>query len=78
MLAHQLPPIQQFTGEEMTEGREMFEHWIELLGMIAFICGWDKRTKLVCLAIPLRGQVYANTCTTRAEKETEELFGCGS
>ena len=59
MFAHQLPPIQQFTGEDTTESGETFEDWIELLEMIASICGWDERTKLVNLTTRLRGQAYA-------------------
>ena len=58
-LAQQLPPIQQFTGEEGTESGETFEDWIEMLEMIASICGWDERTKLVNLTTRLRGQAYA-------------------
>ena len=61
MLAHQLPPIQQFTGEDTTESGETFEDWIGLLEMITSIRGWDEWTKLVNLTTHLRGQAYAFT-----------------
>ena len=59
LFAHQLPPIRQFTGEDVADSGETFQDWIEQLEMIASISGWDERTKLVNLTTRLRGQAYA-------------------
>ena len=59
LLAHQFPPMQQFTGEDAAESGETCQDWIEQLEMIASIRHWDERTKLVNLTIRLTGQAYA-------------------
>ena len=59
LLAHQLPPIRKFSGEDISEGGESFKDWIDQLEMVASISNWDERTKLVNLTTRLRGQAYA-------------------
>ncbi len=63
----QLPPINKFSGEDLSEGGEKFQDWIEQLEMVASICHWDNRTKLVNLTTRLKGQAYAfyRSCTTQ-------------
>ena len=60
LLAHQLPPISKFSGDDISEwgGGESFKDWIDQLEMVASISNWDERTKLVNLT-RLRGQAYA-------------------
>ena len=57
LLAHQLPPLRSFTGEDIDNG-ETFQDWIEQFEMVASIGGWDERAKLVNLTTRLRGQAY--------------------
>ena len=52
LLAHQLPPMQQLTGEDAAESGETLQNWIKQLEMIAFIGHWDERTELVNLTTP--------------------------
>ncbi len=40
LLAHQLPPISKFSGEDISENGETFRDWIEQLEMVASISKW--------------------------------------
>ena len=55
LLAQQLPPLPNFTGDHMdgdVDG-ESFQEWLERLEMVAATCHWDDQTKLVNIATRL-------------------------
>ncbi len=56
LLAQQLPPLSKFSGEDVSEGGETFQEWIEQLEVVAPVAHWDARTTLVNLTTRLRGQ----------------------
>ena len=64
MLAQQLPPLPNFTGDHADGDGETFEEWLERLELVATTCGWNDQTKLVNLATRLRGSAsrYYRTC----------------
>ena len=77
LLAHQLPPMEQFIGEDAAESGETFQNWIEQLEMIASISHWNERTKLMNLTTHLRGQAYAfcKSCPEQQHKCYSALKG---
>ena len=64
VLAQQLPPISKFTGETRDDS-EVFQEWLEQFEMVASICRWDEKAKLVNLTTRLGGQAYTfyRSCT---------------
>jgi len=60
----QLPPIGKFSGEEQDDESEGFEEWIEQFELVAEVCKWDTRARLVNLTTRLRGPAYSfyRTC----------------
>ena len=60
----QLPPISKFSGEEQDDESEGFEEWIEQFELVAEVCKWDARARLVNLTTRLRGPAYSfyRTC----------------
>ena len=75
LLAQQLPPIGKYSGEDQTEEGETFKDWMEQFEMVASVCHWDVKTKLVNLTTWLRGQAYAfyRSCTARQRGEYDTL-----
>lgn len=65
LLAHQLPQIPKFIGEDRHKGGETFEEWKEQFEVLVTLGGWDDKTKLANLVTQLRGQAYAfyRSCT---------------
>ena len=59
-----LPPIQQFNGEETTDG-EMFQQWHEQFEAVAQLASWTDHGKLVDLTTRLKGRAYTfyRSCT---------------
>ena len=55
LLAQQLPPIPNFTGDYTDGDGETFDEWLERLEMVAATCGWNEQTKLMNTATRLRG-----------------------
>ena len=49
LLAQQLPPLPKFSGWEQAQ-EEPFKEWIAQFELMAEICGWSKRAKLIHLA----------------------------
>ena len=74
LLAHQVPPIPSFTGEEDDVG-EFFIAWKEQFDMVASLCGWDGRAKLVNLTTRLKKQAYAfyRSCTAEQRSSCDLL-----
>ena len=48
-----------FSGERNNGDMDTFQEWIEQFEMIASVCGWSARAKLINLVTRLRGQAYA-------------------
>ena len=57
MLTQQLPPLPKYSGEDPEN--EPFQDWILQFEMIADLCKWNTRAKLVHLTTRLRGQAFA-------------------
>ena len=55
LLAQQLPPLPNFTGDNLDADGESFEDWLERLELVATTCHWNDQTKLVNIATRLRG-----------------------
>ena len=55
LLAQQLPPLPNFTGNNLDADGETFEDWLERLELVAATCHWNDQTKLVNIATRLRG-----------------------
>ena len=64
MLANQVPLLTTFSGE----GRDgvTYSDWHEQLKLIAGLCGWSDRVKLVNLATRLKGVAYTFYCSCTA------------
>ena len=76
LLAQQLPPIPNFTGDRMDGDGEMFEEWLERLEMVAATCHWDDRTKLGNIATRLRGSASRlyRTCSPQQRSDYTALI----
>ena len=60
LLAQQLPPLSKFDGDPgVGENRETIKEWLEQFEMIAEVCRWDSKAKLVNMVTRLRGEAYA-------------------
>ena len=58
LLAQQIPPLSVFSGEgEGVEGS--FSKWHEQLELVASMCQWSDKLKLINVATRLRGAAYA-------------------
>ena len=44
-----IPPLGKFSGENESEAGELFMDWIEQFELVASVCHWDDRAKLVNL-----------------------------
>ena len=44
-----LPPLPPFTGEDKTDGEDIFEDWLEQLELVSALLEWDESTRLVHL-----------------------------
>ena len=75
LLAQQLPPIPNFTGDHMDGDGETFEEWLERLELVAATCHWDDRTKLVNIATRLRGSAsrFYRTCSPQQRSDYTAL-----
>ena len=62
-----IPPLGKFSGENESEAGELFMDWIEQFELVASVCYWDDRAKLVNLTTRLRGQAFAfyRSCSTQ-------------
>ena len=75
LLAQQLPPLPNFSGEHMDGDGETFEEWLERLELVAATCRWDDQTKLVNIATRLRGSAsrFYRTCTPQQRSNYTSL-----
>ena len=75
LLAHQLPPLAKFSGENQEINGETFQDWLEQFKMVAAIGQWDQHAMLVNLATRLRGQAYAfyRSCTSQQRTNYDAL-----
>ena len=55
LLAQQLPPLPNFTGDNLDAEGESFENWLERLEPVATTYHWSDQTKLVNITTRLRG-----------------------
>ena len=58
-----IPPLENSAGK----AGELFVDWIEQFELVASVCHWDDRAKLVNLTTRLRGQAFAfyRSCSTQ-------------
>ena len=78
LLAHQLPPLQKYSGETTASDGETFRDWKEKFELVASVCNWDPQAKLVVnLVTRLNGQAYAfyRSCTPSQCSSYEVLVG---
>ena len=77
LLAHQLPPLQKYSGELTASDGETFRDWKEQFELVASACKWDPQAKLVNLVTRLRGQAYAfyRSCTPLQRSSYDALMG---
>ena len=59
LLAQQIPPIPNFSGDSMSKDSDTFVDWSEQFQLVAEACQWSDQVKLVNLATRLKGQAYA-------------------
>ena len=59
LLAHQIPPIPNFSGDSIGKDGDTFVDWSEQFQLVAEACQWSDQVKLVNLATHLKGQAYA-------------------
>ena len=66
LVAHQLPPLEKFTGDTSGEAETVVE-WLEQFELIANACHWNESAKLVNLVTRLKGQAFAfyHSCDPR-------------
>ena len=53
------PPLRKFSGENESEAGKLFTDWIEQFELVASVCHWHDRAKLVNLTTRLRAQAFA-------------------
>ena len=73
MLANQVPPLAAFSGEE--KDGITFRDWHEQLELVAGLCGWSDRVKLVNVATRLKGVAYAfyRSCTASQRASYQQM-----
>ena len=75
LLAQQLPPLPNFSGEHMDSHGETFEEWLEWLDLVAATCRWDDQTNLVNIDTRLKGSAsrFYRTCTPQQRSNYTSL-----
>ena len=76
LLAQQLPPLSKFDGDPgVGENKETIKEWLEQFEMIAEVCRWDSKAKLVNMVTRLRGEAYAfyKSCSLQQRRSYEEM-----
>ena len=73
MLGNQVPPRAAFSGEE--KDGITFRDWHEQLELVAGLCGWSDRVKLVNVATRLKGVAYAfyRSCTATQRASYQQM-----
>ena len=71
LLAQQLPPLPNFTGDCVDGEGESIDDWLERLELVAATCHWEEQAKLVNVAARLRGSAsrFYRSCTPTTEVE---------
>ena len=59
LLAQQMPPIPNFSGDSIGKDGDTFVDWSEQFQLVAEACQWSDQVNLVNLATRLKGQAYA-------------------
>ena len=75
LLAHQLPTLPNFNGEDLEGDGESFGDWLECLELVASTCKWDDQAKLMNVATRLRGTAsrFYRSCTPQQRSSYKEL-----
>ena len=65
LLAHQVLPIPNFSGESSGSEGRIWQEWIDTFELVASECRWSDQANLVNLAMRLKGSAYAfyRSCT---------------
>ena len=65
----------KFSGENESEAGEYFADWIEQFELVASVCHWDDRAKLVNLTTRLKGLAFAfyRSCSTQQRNDYTTL-----
>ena len=58
LLAQQFAPLPKFSGGEQAQ-EEPFKEWLAQFELMAEVCSWSKRAKLIHLTTRLRGEAFA-------------------
>ena len=74
LLAQQLPLLPKFSGGEQAQ-EEPFKEWIAQFELMAEICGWGERAKLIHLATRLRGEAFVlyKSCSPQQKADYDLL-----
>ena len=73
-LAQQLPPLPKVSGGEQSQ-EEPFKEWIAQFELMAEVCNWSKRAKLIHLTTHLRGEafIFYKSCSTQQKGDYDLL-----
>ena len=71
----QLPPVPKFSGDSLKDDVENFTEWLEQFNLVAEVCQWNNRARLVNLVTRLKGSAYAfyRTCSPDQRSDYEKL-----
>ena len=71
----QLPPVPKFSGDSSKDDVENFTEWLEQFNLVAEVCQWNDRARLVNLVTRLKGSAYAfyRTCSPDQRSDYEKL-----
>ena len=75
LLAQQLPPLPNFSGDQVEGEGETIDDWLERLELVAVTCHWEEQAKLVNVAAHLRGSAsrFYRSCTPQQRSSYASL-----
>ena len=75
LLAKQLPPLPNFSGDQVEAEGETIDDWLERLELVAVTCCWEEQARLVNLATRLRGSAsrFYRSCTPQQRSSYASL-----
>ena len=75
LLAQQLPPLPNFSGDQVEGEGETIDDWLERLELVAVTCHWEEQAKLVNVAARMRGSAswFYRSCTPQQRSSYASL-----
>jgi hypothetical protein len=67
----QLLPVPKFSGDNFKDNVESFTEWLEQFTIVAEVCQWSDKTRLVNLVMRLNGPAYAYYHTCSPDKRSD-------